>query len=1111
MSKITLEQLQRHINTHTKSSADDQDAIVTLQAFLRSGGKINAKFPIRDTWPNTDGSFELVPSPERSRRPKQKFVVQIKGTSAAKISPDGTVRYQLKDLAFPAYVASEVTLDPGILFLVLNPGKRNQERVFWKYISPRFLKSIDFSKNSAVIHLTDADEIKNTEESVDDFVRELNTISDNHSFMKQLGTREYTRKDVLRVVTTRCENISEAIEIGTVLDDSRDRLSRRIWTELEDLCKGTLMLNTFRYYDAADLRIAWEISLTDIETKFLATFLQGLRHIGLRVPEDGQYERLMLKYYGFLWRIRKYLIEVHKLSVLGNLEKFPLESVPEDEAYNRQLASAIDAAGHASHPFSQNRYYVQKVVPFYVGHRRYFEITLQLADKYATKYNRLTVYSQIDISSNYSIQIGYTEIEIPLWAHQSKVKVVTNWRVSIAPPVLNKLAKLLRMDLRLASNYHEYAALMDFLTKTGIHFLDLIDFRDDRFNDLLEWIYRGVSTSNFKEVLQVLHERFGEASTELGRNTVRYVLIRLREEVLEDLLPDADDEALNFDFACLSKRCYSFERNPILYNLPNRKTTGKTISRDVIRVLGTKKAFAYFPYIRMKYLIHTTGELFYPREEIEYAGQTVDIYNACLTDWDRAHGQELKMTGEYVYLDSYVKDCVFILQELLRRSAEGNEGQAPFNQKFIEALDRADIDDAKIQALQKTFVASRVLAIYGAAGTGKTTLMNHISTLMGDRGKLFLSKTHTATENLKRSITAPGSFSEAMTVDQFIRSGSVDDFDVIFVDECSTIDNRTMMMLLQRISPDSLLALAGDIYQIESIDFGNWFFYAKETLPPKAVAELDSTWRTREKSLQELWDAVRFHSPLITEMLTIDGPFSEDIGPSIFETTDDDEVVLCLNYDGKFGLNSINSYFQDANPSKEVFTWSEWKYKIGDHILFNENERFPILYNNLKGVIVDIACGENCMTFTVEIPILLTAVHMRNSSLEWVSGTEHSTRIRFSVFDSDKGESENDDDIRKRSIVPFQLAYAVSIHKAQGLEYNSVKIVIPSSISERISHGVFYTAITRAKEKLKIFCSAETINQIIDGFSQGKNNRLSLEIIKTQFLNDEVACPPPEK
>lgn len=55
------------------------------------------------------------------------------------------------------------------------------------------------------------------------------------------------------------------------------------------------------------------------------------------------------------------------------------------------------------------------------------------------------------------------------------------------------------------------------------------------------------------------------------------------------------------------------------------------------------------------------------------------------------------------------------------------------------------------------------------------------------------------------------------------------------------------------------------------------------------------------------------------------------------------------------------------------------------------------------------------------------------------------------------------------SAIPFQLAYSVSIHKVQGLEYNSVKVVISSSNSEQISHGIFYTAITRAKEKLKIF------------------------------------------
>ncbi|WP_366123861.1 helicase C-terminal domain-containing protein [uncultured Campylobacter sp.] len=47
------------------------------------------------------------------------------------------------------------------------------------------------------------------------------------------------------------------------------------------------------------------------------------------------------------------------------------------------------------------------------------------------------------------------------------------------------------------------------------------------------------------------------------------------------------------------------------------------------------------------------------------------------------------------------------------------------------------------------------------------------------------------------------------------------------------------------------------------------------------------------------------------------------------------------------------------------------------------------------------------------------------------------------------------------------MAYAISIHKSQGLEYDSVKIVITREIEENISHNIFYTAITRAKKYLK--------------------------------------------
>ena len=76
--------------------------------------------------------------------------------------------------------------------------------------------------------------------------------------------------------------------------------------------------------------------------------------------------------------------------------------------------------------------------------------------------------------------------------------------------------------------------------------------------------------------------------------------------------------------------------------------------------------------------------------------------------------------------------------------------------------------------------------------------------------------------------------------------------------------------------------------------------------------------------------------------------------------------------------------------------------------------------------------------------------------------------------------NSDDDDKDDFNIVPFQVAYAVSIHKAQGLEYDSVKIIITDEIEELISHNIFYTAITRAKHKLKIFWTERAEKYILD-------------------------------
>lgn len=69
------------------------------------------------------------------------------------------------------------------------------------------------------------------------------------------------------------------------------------------------------------------------------------------------------------------------------------------------------------------------------------------------------------------------------------------------------------------------------------------------------------------------------------------------------------------------------------------------------------------------------------------------------------------------------------------------------------------------------------------------------------------------------------------------------------------------------------------------------------------------------------------------------------------------------------------------------------------------------------------------------------------------------------------------------------MAYAISIHKAQGLEYKTVKVVISSEVDEMITHNIFYTAITRAKENLQIYWSPEVEKKILESFKKRNSNK----------------------
>ena len=239
------EYIEKHIATHTAHSAEDRSAVSYLESVLNPEGRICTSFSCDDKWPNHDGFFEYVSNPDISKIPKQNFIVQIKGTHDFSEN-NGVISYCLKSLSFPAFIANEVTADPGILFVVLNPDTRNGKRIFWKIMSKSFLSDIDFEKNSKTIKFSAEDEIKNTDESIEFFCERLDSIIDTHLFLNKLNSDDLEQKDALSIIEYQCNEISHFIETLYDNPQCRDEVSRRIVRDLYDICYATLILNAYK-------------------------------------------------------------------------------------------------------------------------------------------------------------------------------------------------------------------------------------------------------------------------------------------------------------------------------------------------------------------------------------------------------------------------------------------------------------------------------------------------------------------------------------------------------------------------------------------------------------------------------------------------------------------------------------------------------------------------------------------------------------------------------------------------------------------------------------------------------------------------------------------------
>tara|TARA_R110001583_G_scaffold61445_3_gene181544 strand:- start:398 stop:1141 length:744 start_codon:yes stop_codon:yes gene_type:complete len=232
-----------------------------------------------------------------------------------------------------------------------------------------------------------------------------------------------------------------------------------------------------------------------------------------------------------------------------------------------------------------------------------------------------------------------------------------------------------------------------------------------------------------------------------------------------------------------------------------------------------------------------------------------------------------------------------------------------------------------------------------------------------------------------------------------------------------------------------------------------------------------------------LWGSVRASGDDIAEIMAKNN-YSTLLDSSLFESQSHDEIILCLNYDGLYGINNVNRFLQSGNQGQATM-WRESTFKVGDPVLFSDSERFrPVIYNNLKGWIVNIVESPGWIQFDVELDRPLSEFDVLEcDELSWISGSI----VRFTVYDFPTTSDEDDDSYN--TTIPFQVAYAVSIHKAQGLEYDSVKIVVTDANEDDISHSIFYTAITRTRDRLKVFWTPETQQRVLERLARKSNSK----------------------
>ncbi len=497
-------------------------------------------------------------------------------------------------------------------------------------------------------------------------------------------------------------------------------------------------------------------------------------------------------------------------------------------------------------------------------------------------------------------------------------------------------------------------------------------------------------------------------------------------------------------------------------------------------------------------ILYTLGQLsdeghVYAGEEqlVKTAGQLLEAGETAIRDTlaGMLQAEDLILDKDAIYLPPfYHAECG--TSRRLRDLAEST-GRSLFDGLFdpssLTAETGIEYDEVQLAAIRQA-VTSKVMVLTGGPGTGKTTTTQGIIAALKKAGLRVLLAAPTG-RAAKRMSEATGM--EAKTIHRLLEYNPQDGYkrndenplegDALIVDECSMIDILLMNNLLKAVPVGMRLVFVGDIDQLPSVGAGNVLrdIIDSQRIP---VVRLVRIFRQAQKS-RIVMNAHAINQGRFPDtnngrdtdffFMREDDPeraaetivrLVKERLPRAYRESPDRIQVLTPMQRGVVGAANLNLLLQQAlNPSGPSLNRGGYTYRQGDRVMQQRNNYDKDVFNGDLGYIREVDTEERTLKVDFDG--------------KWVE---------YDVTELDE----------------LTLAYATTIHKAQGSEYPIVVMPVLMTHFVMLQRNLIYTGITRAKKICVLLGAAKALAYAVRNVSVLKRNTRLKE-----RLNPSAALP----